>query len=260
MKFKNFLFFILIGCSAFVLFFFISFPIIKILSNGGFDFIITGLRDKELLRSIYLTIYASAFATFFGILLGIPTGYILAKFEFPLKSVVEAIIDIPVVIPHTAAVIALLTILGKHFFIGKMFNMIGIRFINESAGIIIAMTYVSIPFLINHVKEGFKHLDPELENVSRSLGANSFTTFVRILIPSVKSNIFAGSTMMWARGISEFGAIIIIAYNPKIISTLIYERFETSGLKSSSPAVAFLLLIIILIFLFLRIITNRRKD
>jgi molybdate/tungstate transport system permease protein len=259
LKTRNFLFYSLVITAALLLFLFIFLPIVKIIGAGGFGFIIDGFKDKELLNSIYLTIYTSLFATFLGLLFGIPTGYILAKYDFRFKTIIEAIIDIPVVIPHTAAGIALLTILGRHFFLGKIFDSIGIKFINETAGIIVAMVYVSIPFLINQVKEGFKNLDSEIENVSRSLGANSFNTFIRVLIPSVKSNIIAGSIMMWARGISEFGAIIIIAYNPKIISTLIYERFETSGLRSSSPAVAFLLFIIILVFLLLRLISNKKR-
>ncbi len=260
MRLKNVFFFILLFTIGVFLLLFIVLPIVKIIGNGGFGFLIQGFKDRELLHSIYLTIYASLFSTLLGLIFGIPAAYILAKYDFPLKTIVEAIIDIPVVIPHTAAGIALLTVLGKHFFIGKLFDSIGIRFINETAGIIIGMTYVSIPFLINQAKEGFKNLNPEIENVARTLGASKYNVFTKILIPSIKNNITAGSIMMWARGISEFGAIVIIAYNPKIISTLIYERFETSGLRASSPAVAFLLVIIILIFILLRVISNKKND
>jgi len=235
-------------------------PIIKILLSGGTDFFIVGLKDKKLIESIALTFYASLVATAIGIFFGIPLGYVFAKYNFPFKNLFEAIVDIPVVIPHTAAGIALLTVFGRRTFIGSMFDSVGISFLNSKSGIILAMTYVSIPFLVNQVKEGFKKIDSNLENVSRTLGANKLKTFFRISLPLVKTDIFSGSIMMWARGISEFGAIIILTYNPKVISTLIYDRFESFGLKHSSPSVAFLLFIIVILFIIFRLLAGRKRE
>ncbi len=250
-------FFIFLGGIIFIIF--IIFPILKIFTNLNFFQIFSLFKDKDLTSSILMTLYASLFATFFGIVGGIPLGYILANYDFPLKKLVEAFIDIPVVIPHTAAGIALLTVFGRNAFFGKIFSAAGIKFVNEFPGIVLAMLYVSVPFLINHAKEGFKKVDKELEAVSRTLGASKFTTFTKISLPLIKGDIISGSIMMWARGISEFGAVVILAYNPKVISTLIYDRFESFGLRSSAPSVAFLLLLIISIFLILRMITGRRK-
>ena len=256
---KNQIFNILIFLIGGVLFILIVLPILTILSNLLSTNIFSFFKDSELINSISMTIYASLIATIFGIFGGIPLGYILANYDFPLKKTVEAFIDIPVVIPHTAAGIALLTVFGRNAVLGKLFSFLGVKFVNEVPGIILAMIYVSVPFLINHVKEGFKKVDRELEAVSRTLGASKFTTFMKVSLPLVKGDIISGSIMMWARGISEFGAIVILAYNPKVISTLIYDRFESFGLRSSAPSVAFLLLLIITVFVVLRIITDRKK-
>ncbi len=256
---KNLLFNILILTIGIISLILIILPILKILANLGNSSLFAFFRDSELMSSISMTLYASLIATLLGIFGGIPLGYILANYEFPFKRAIEAFIDIPVVIPHTAAGIALLTVFGRNAFLGKFFYLFGIKFVNEVPGIILAMTYVSVPFLINHAKEGFKKVDKELEAVSRTLGASKFTTFMKITLPLIKGDIVSGSLMMWARGISEFGAIVILAYNPKVISTLIYDRFESFGLRSSAPSVAFLLLLIITIFVILRIITDRKR-
>ncbi|GAI43380.1 unnamed protein product, partial [marine sediment metagenome] len=134
---------------------------------------------------------------------------------------------------------------------------IGLDFVDSTAGIVIAMLFVSIPFLIDSAKEGFKKVDVRLEKVSRTLGASPWQAFFRISLPLAWRSILAGSIMMWARGISEFGAVIILAYHPMIASTLIFERFESYGLAYSQPVAVLLIIICLLVFIGLRTIVYR---
>ncbi|MCK5913505.1 MAG: ABC transporter permease, partial [Desulfuromusa sp.] len=126
-------------------------------------------------------------------------------------------------------------------------------------GIITVMTFVAIPFYIKAAKEGFDAVPPRLENVSRSLGASMTSTFFRITFPLAWRSMLAGIIMASARAISEFGAVVIIAYHPMIAPVMIYERFETYGLKYSQPVAVWLIGICLILFLVLRILTTKKK-
>ena len=100
-------------------------------------------------------------------------------------------------------------------------------------GIVVVLTFVGMPFYINAVKNGFESIPPRLEKVSRSLGASMFSTFFRITFPLAWRSMLVGIVMCSARAISEFGAVVIVAYHPMISPVMIYERFEAYGLARS---------------------------
>jgi molybdate/tungstate transport system permease protein len=241
-----------------VILLFILIPLGKmIFSSSPGDLLDTLLHDGTVRHAIWLTIYASFISAAVGLVFGVPLAYILARREFPGKKIVEAIVDLPVVVPHTAAGIALLFVFGKSFFGGKFFHALGLNFVDAVPGIVIAMMFVSIPFLVNSAKEGFKNVDPRLEKVARTLGASPGQTFFQISLPLARRSILSGGVMMWARGVSEFGAVIIIAYYPMIAPTLVYQRFETQGLDEARNVAVLLLLICLVIFVALRYIAYR---
>jgi molybdate/tungstate transport system permease protein len=215
------------------------------------------ILDPEVRSAIGLTLLAALIATLVGFFLGVPLAYLLARTNFKGKKLVEGLIDVPIVVPHTAAGIALLFVFGRNFLVGKAFNFLGIQFVDSMAGIVIAMLFVSIPFLIDSAKEGFKKVDVRMEKVARTLGASHWQAFFRISFPLAWRSIFAGNIMMWARGISEFGAVIILAYHPMIAPVLVYERFETYGLDYARPIAVLLILVAIIVFVVLRTIAYR---
>jgi len=246
--------FILLGL---IIFLFIIVPLGKMIAASDPKILFNTLFDPEVRGAIWLSLYAALIATAVGFVLGIPLAYLLARTDFPGKNLVEGLIDVPIVIPHTAAGIALLFVFGRHFFTGKVFHTIGVDFVDSTAGIVIAMLFVSIPFLIDSAKEGFKKVDVRLEKVSRTLGASPWQAFFRISFPLAWRSILSGTIMMWARGISEFGAVIILAYHPMIAPTLILERFETYGLVYSQPVAAILIILCLFVFIGLRTIVHR---
>ncbi len=246
--------FILLGL---LIFLFIVVPLIKMIVVSDPGILLDTLLDPEVRGAIWLTLYAALLATIVGFVLGVPLAYLLAHHDFPGKKLVEGLIDVPIVVPHTAAGIALLFVFGRNFFAGKVFHFMGIDFVDTTAGIVIAMLFVSIPFLIDSAKEGFKKVDVRLEKVSRTLGASPWQTFFKISFPLSWRSILAGNIMMWARGISEFGAVIILAYHPMIAPTLIFERFETYGLTYSRPVAVLLIILCLLVFIGLRTIVYR---
>jgi len=196
----------------------------------GVSSIFETLQDKETYDSIFLTLKASFYAVLFVCFTGIPLAYLIARYNFWGKSVLESLLDIPVMVPHTAAGIALL-ISFSNGYIGEFLSYLGLEFIDTTTGIISAMMFLSAPFLINGAKEGFKKVDVKYEYVARTLGASKISVFLSISLPNAKNDILNGALMMWSRGLGEFGAVVIIAYHPMITPVLIYDKFNNFGLK-----------------------------
>ena len=238
---------------------FVLVPLFKIVFLSNKTALWQALQDTTVLKSILLTLFAALITTVVGFLLGVPLAFILARHNFPLKGVLEGLIDLPIVVPHTAAGIALLFVFGRNYLLGKWFNSIGVQFVDSLAGIIIGMLFVSVPFLINSAKDGFRKVDVRLENVARTLGASPWQAFRRVTFPLARRSILTGTLMMWARGISEFGAVIILTYFPMVTSILIYQRFESYGLTQAIPVAAILVIICAIIFIGFRFFLQREK-
>ncbi|NLE77790.1 MAG: ABC transporter permease [Chloroflexi bacterium] len=245
-----------------VILLFITVPLLKMLlsSVGEPEILWKTLVDRQVVEAIWLTFYAALVATTVGLIFGVPLAYFMARHEFRGKRLVEGLIDVPIVVPHTAAGIALLFVFGRSFAVGRAFEGIGVTFVDSTAGIVIAMLFVSVPFLIDSAKEGFKKVDVRLEKVARTLGATPWQVFVRISLPLAWQSIVAGSIMMWARGISEFGAVVILTYHPMIAPVLVFERFEAFGLDYARPVAVLLIIVSALVFVLLRVLVNRGEQ
>lgn len=210
------------------------------------------LGDQEVQRSIAITLAAAGIATALGLVGGLPLAYLLARASFRGKRLVESIIDLPVVVPHTAAGIALLMVFGRQGLLGPAFARLGITFTDTLAGVVAAMLFVSLPYLVNMSREAFALVDAEMEQVAAIDGATPWQAFWHVTLPQAWRGVAGGALMMWARGISEFGAVVIIAYHPKIVPVLIFERFQGYGLSNALPVAVLLLLAILAIFALLR--------
>ncbi len=215
--------------------------------------------DHEVQSSIWLTLLASMTATVLVAVFAIPFSWFLARSEFPLKRLVNGIIDLPVVIPHSAAGIALLGIFSRDTIMGKAAGKAGFSFVGGYAGIVVAMAFVSLPFLINAARDGFASVPEKLEKTALSLGASPVRVFFTISLPLAWRSVLSGMIMMWARGLSEFGAVVIIAYHPMITPVLIFERFSSFGLKYARPAAALFIMICLAVFILLRFASEGKK-
>jgi len=219
--------------------------------------LIDAATDNYVIESITLTLYASFLSTLIAIILGTPLAYILARHEFKGKNFVEAVIDLPVIIPHSVAGIALYSLFMSRSTLGSAFASIGIVFEDHLPGIVVAMLFVSASLFINAARDGFQSVDPRLERVARTLGASQSQAFLRITLPLTLRHLLSGAILSWARGISEFGAVVMIAFYPMIAPILIYYRFTTTGLKGSQPIAVLLILICLTLFVTLRVYSRR---
>jgi molybdate/tungstate transport system permease protein len=244
-------FFAIMG-SFMVLFIFI--PIANLIVSSNFSSILSNLQDSQVMSSIFVSIYSALTATLIAILFGVPLAYVLARHDFAGKGFVESIIDVPVVIPHTVVGIALLLVFSSTGVLGVPLNKLGIVFVDAFPGVVIAMLFVSGSFVVNSAREGFESIDPRMEKVARTLGSGSLRTFFTITLPLGLRNIVVGAIMCWARAVSEFGALVILAYYPMAAPTLIYQRFSDFGLSESTPVAVILVLICLTVFIAVRVL------
>jgi len=247
-------FWITISCGL-VIMAFILLPLIQMMGAPSVGMLIETIQDKDVVRSIWLSIYTAGLAALISFFLGTPLAYLLARSNFRGKRLVEGIIDLPIVIPHPVVGIAILSVAGRNHWIGQFLSELGIRVMGSVTGIVVVLTFVGMPFYLNATKNGFEGISPRLERVSRSLGASMFSTFFRITFPLAWRSMLIGLIMCCARAISEFGAVVIVAYHPMVASVMIYERFETYGLKYSQPVAVWLVTVCLTLFLILRILT-----
>jgi molybdate/tungstate transport system permease protein len=237
---------------------FILAPLVGLVVTCSLSELSEAAADAEVQESIRLTLLAALAATAACTLAGIPLGYVLARRRFPGRSVVLAVIDLPIIIPHSAAGLALLTVIGRRSLVGSTAEGWGAHLVGSSAGIAMAMAFVSVPFLINAARAGFEAVPERLERVARTLGASPARVFFTIAVPLAWREILSGMILMWARGISEFGAVIIIAYHPMTAPVLVFQRFNDFGLASARSVAVLLIFISVAIFAVLRLLARRR--
>ncbi|MGM0408522.1 MAG: ABC transporter permease [Bacteroidota bacterium] len=216
-------------------------------------------KDPEVVDSIWLTLRVSFLATLVFAVGAIPLSYFLARTKFKFKKIINGIIDLPIVIPHSAAGIAILGFISRDSVLGKIGSSVGLNFVGHPAGIALAMAFVSIPFLINAARDGFENVPVKLEKTALNLGASPIRVFFTISLPLAWKNILSGLIMMFARGLSEFGAVIIVAYHPMVTPVLIYERFGAFGLKYARPVSVVFIVVCLVFFILLRMVATKKK-
>ena len=229
---------------------FVIAPLISLIVATPASDLAQATADSEVTQSIKLTLMAAFIATLTSAVAGIPLAYLLARKNFFGRSVIMAVIDLPIIIPHSAAGIALLTVIGRQSLIGRLF---GKGLVGTTAVIAIAMAFVSIPFLVNAAREAFAAVPEKLEKAARTLGAPPWRVFFTISLPLAWRGIVSGVILMWARGISEFGAIVIIAYHPMTTPVMIFQRFNDYGLAYARSVAVLLIFICVAIFVVLRL-------
>lgn len=259
MKRIDFISLVFVFLSGLLLLFIIA-PVLGMFLTTAPVQLFTTSQEPEVQKSIWLTIFTSFSATLIFSIFAIPLAYLLARKNFVLKKLILSLINIPVMIPHSAAGIALLGVISRDTVAGRAADHLGFSFVNSPAGIILAMAFVSIPYLLNAAINGFINVPERLEKVALSLGASKSQVFFTISLPLAWKSILSGLVMMWGRGLSEFGAVIIIAYHPMVTPVMIYERFNAFGLQYAKPVTVLFVCICLLVFVFMNLISGKKKN
>ena len=237
---------ILVALAASLFLLFLVAPLLGLVGAGGIAGVRLLFTDAELRSSLVLTVLAATLATVLGIIGATPIAYVLQRGRFRGRSLLSAILDLPLLIPHPVAGIALLLVLGRNTPLGASLWALGLQVTGSVTGIVAAMLFVSAPLYISAAREAFDRVDPRFEGVARTLGDTRWQALRRVTLPLAWRGLLAAAIVMWARAVSEFGAIVILVYHPRVASVLSYERFTAFGLTEALPVAAVLLLLAII--------------
>jgi molybdate/tungstate transport system permease protein len=241
---------------------FILLPLLRMTAAQSWQSLshVGGMDDVR--ASIWLSVGCATLTALIAGLLGTPLAYLLARKDGWLIRAIEAVVDLPLAVPHTVAGVALLFTFGRTGVAGRLLAHVGLRFWGTAAGIVVAMLFVSVPFMVNSARLGFAAVDLHLEEVARTLGANRFAVFFRIDLPLAWRGILTGVILTYARSISEIGSVMVLAYYPMTAPVKIYDLYLQTGLRDSSAAAVLLLFVTLSTFLVFRAIagSSREKD
>ena len=237
---------------------FIVLPIVRLVVTSPPGSLRQAATTAAIRDAILLSLQAAAITAAIATVLGVPLAWLLARGAFRGRGLIQAIVDLPLVVPHTVAGIALLFLLGRTGWVGAPAGHLGISFYGTQLGIIAAMLFVSAPFAVNSARVAFEGIDPRLEQAARSLGATPWHTFRRITLPLGLRGVLTGAVLVYARSISEFGAVVIIAYYPATAPVQIYNLFLQSGLTQAAAAAVILMIVSLSTFLVFRTLASGR--
>jgi len=238
---------------------FLAVPIILLVAFGAAG-VGDAIRDPDTIAALETTFFTATSATLIAALCGTPIAYALSRVSFRGRSVIAAIVDLPLLIPHPVAGIAILLLVSRDTAFGSALLDMGLRVVGAPAGIVAAMLFVSAPLYISAAREAFARVDKQFEFVARTLGDTPWTAFRRVTLPLARRGLASAAIVTWARAVSEFGAVVVLAYNPKVVSVLSYDRFTTGGLAQALPIAATLVLVSIVPLIALRALRYDRSN
>jgi sulfate transport system permease protein len=226
---KKFLYFFIIFYTFIILFL----PILGLfnkISDIPFELFIKRSTEPIVLSAYFTTISLAFFATVINTFFGFIVAWILTRYTFPGKKFLDSCIDLPFALPTSVAGLTLVTVYSQESFIGYWLKINNIEIVFNKLGVILAMSFVSFPFVVRSIQPVLQEIDREIEEVSWSLGASSWKTFQTIIFPTLLPSIFTGASLSFSRAIGEYGSVVIISSNfpfkDLITSVLIFQSLE----------------------------------
>ena len=229
--------------------------IIVVLPLGALIFKAASLGPKDYWRivssdravaSYRVTALCALAATIFNLVFGLALAWVLVRYRFPGRRIVDALVDLPFALPTAVAGIALTTLFASNGWFGAPLAALGIKVAYTPLGIMIAMAFTSLPFIVRTVQPVLEELDPALEEAGQSLGGSDWAIFFRVILPLLTPALLAGLSLSFARSLGEFGAVIFIAGNQpfetEITALLTFIRLEEYDYPASAAIATVLLM------------------
>jgi sulfate/thiosulfate transport system permease protein len=205
------------------------------------------ISDPRALASYRISFGASFIAALINLVFGLLVAWVLVRYRFPGRRLVDSLVDLPFALPTAVAGIALTAIYSSHGWVGRYLEMIGIKAAYSPLGIVIALTFIGLPFVVRTVQPVLEDLDKDMEEAAASLGANRMQVFTKVILPAIWPAALTGFTMAFARAIGEYGSVVFISGNmpmrteitPLLIITKL-EQYDYAG----ATAIAVVMLIL----------------
>lgn len=223
-------------------------------AEGGWGGFWRSISNEQTASAIRLTVGMAAAVTAVNIVMGTMIAWVLVRDEFFGKRALELLIDIPFALPTIVAGLVLLSLYGSQ-------GPVGLDIANTRSAVFVAFLFVTLPFIVRMVQPVLAELDPDVEQAAQSLGASRFTTFRRIILPSLAPAITAGAALSFARGVSEYGSLVLLSGNlpfrTEVTSVRILSSVENNNLAGAASVATVLLLISILVMIAVEVLQRR---
>ena len=216
---------------------------------------VTAVTSPRVMASYRLTFGASLIAALVNLVFGLLVAWVLVRYKFPGKKIVDALVDLPFALPTAVAGISLTALLASNGWLGQYLEPMGIKLAFTPAGVVIALIFIGLPFVVRTVQPVLEDAEKELEEAASSLGASRLQIFTKVLLPHIAPALLTGFAMAFARAIGEYGSVIFIAGNMPMISEITpliiigkLEQYDYAGATAVAVVmllISFLLLLVI---------------
>jgi molybdate transport system permease protein len=236
----------LVGLAA-IFALFLGLPIVTLVARAVLDgSLATAIASPVVLDALWLSLVTTGISLVITVVFGLPLAFVMARRQFRGKGWLEAIVDLPIVLPPSVAGLALLLVFGRRGLLGESFDLLGFSIPFTTVAVILAQTFVSAPFFIRSARTGIAGVDRDLEDAARVDGASERQVFQAITVPLASAALAAGLVMTWARSLGEFGATIMFAGNvagrTQTLPLVVYGEFQGGDLDASIAAAAILVI------------------
>jgi sulfate transport system permease protein len=205
------------------------------------------VTSARVLASFELSLYASLTAGLINVVFGLLVAWVLVRYTFPMKQLVDGLVDLPFALPTAVAGISLTSLYSPNGWIGRYLDPLGIQVAYTPLGIIVALTFIGLPFVVRTLEPVLQDLDIEVEEAAASLGASRFKTLVRVVFPSILPPLLTGFALSFARAFGEYGSVVFISGNmpmrTEVAPLLIMTKLEQYDYKGATAIATVMLLI-----------------
>ncbi|MCP1117861.1 sulfate ABC transporter permease subunit CysT [Robbsia andropogonis] len=218
----------------------------------GWDDFVTAVAAPRVLATYRVTFGCALIAALINLVFGLLIAWVLVRYRFPGKRIIDALVDLPFALPTAVAGISLTAILSNNGWLGQYLSQVGIHLAYNPAGIVVALTFISLPFVVRTVQPVLEDSEAELEEAAASLGATRWQIFSRVILPAISPALLTGFAMAFARAVGEYGSVVFIAGNMPMVSEITpllimvkLEQFDYAG----ASAVAVVLMVVSFVLL-----------
>jgi molybdate transport system permease protein len=226
---------------------FLGLPVVTLVARAVLDgSLVTAIASPVVLDAVWLSLVTTAVSLAITVAFGLPLAFVMARRQFRGKGWLEAIVDLPIVLPPSVAGLALLLVFGRRGLLAEPFDVLGVSIPFTTVAVILAQTFVSAPFFVRSARTGIAGVDRDLEDAARVDGASERQVFQAVTVPLASAALAAGLVMTWARSLGEFGATIMFAGNvegrTQTLPLVVYGEFQGGDLDASIAAAAILVI------------------
>lgn len=220
------------------------------------------VTDPLAWKAVWLTLKLAIMATVINVLIGTMIGWVLIRYRFPGRRLLNSLVDLPFALPTAVGGLMILLLLGPNSFVGGLAEKLGTEIVFHEPSIIIAMIFVTFPFVIRAVQPLLEEMDKSEEEASYTLGASKAKTFIQVIFPSMLPGILSGAMLAFSRALAEFGAVVLVAGNipgkTLIAAVYIFGEIESDNAQGAAAVSVLLLTLSFLILWAVNLVQSRR--